>query len=315
MSSRDDRARIKRGTQPRKPVTVRKRVPASRKKSSSLSTALALIPDPVTAFAKQAAGWALVLAALGAIGAGFYAMKLPQMIGVEIGELVGKAGFRVNRIEITGIGRMERADVLKAVLTEQARAMPLVDLEGIRTRLMRTAEPLAGREKGWVAEARVSRRLPDTLVIDIVERTPHAVLRKPGRLVLIDAEGHELEPISAKNARGKLIISGPGAGQQVAELSTLLEAAPALKPQVKEAEWIGNRRWNLTFKTDQVLALPQGDKTAASALISFARLDGVNRLLGGKAVAFDMRAAERIYMRVPGLADEAAERRKAQEKK
>ena len=31
-----------------------------------------------------------------------------------------------------------------------------------------------------------------------------AVLRKPGRLVLIDAEGHELEPISAQQAKGKL---------------------------------------------------------------------------------------------------------------
>ena len=35
-------------------------------------------------------------------------------------------------------------------------------------------------------------------------------------------------------------------------MGDLLAAAPALKPQVREAEWIGNRRWNLTFKTGGV---------------------------------------------------------------
>jgi cell division protein FtsQ len=34
--------------------------------------------------------------------------------------------------------------------------------------------------------------------------------------------------------------------------------------------------------------------------MSFARLDGTNRLLGGRVVAFDMRSPDRIYMRVPG---------------
>jgi cell division protein FtsQ len=129
------------------------------------------------------------------------------------------------------------------------------------------------------------------------------VLRKPDRLVLIDATGKELETISAQRAKGKLVVSGPGAGKQVEALGALLGAAPALGPQVREAEWIGNRRWNLTFKTGQVLALPEGGKQSAKALMTFARLDGVNRLLGGKVAAFDMRAGDRIYMRVPGRTD------------
>ena len=131
----------------------------------------------------------------------------------------------------------------------------------------------------------------------------NAVLRKADRLVLIDAEGHELEPISAARAKGMMILGGLGAGQQVVALSKLLEAAPALDPQVQEAQWVGNRRWNLTFKTGQVLALPQGERDSATALVSFARLDGVNRLLGGKVASFDMRAPERIYMRIPGRSD------------
>lgn len=218
---------------------------------------------------------------------------LTALIDHKIAVVAADAGFEVNRVEVRGVERLNELKVYERVLGERDRAMPQVDLHALRNSVM---------ELSWVEDARVSRQLPDRVVIDIVERTPHAVLRKPGKLVLIDAAGHELEPVSAAEAKGKLLISGPGAQAQVGALSTLLDAAPALRPQVTEAEWIGNRRWNLTFKTGQVLALPQGPEVAAGALINFARLDGLNRLLGGKVVAFDMRTPERIYMRCPDCA-------------
>jgi cell division protein FtsQ len=205
---------------------------------------------------------------------------------------------------VTGVERMNELKVYERVLAERDRPMPLVDLDAIRADLMALS---------WVEDARVSRQLPETLVVDVVERTPRAALKKPGRLVLIDGTGHELEPITAANAKAMLKISGPGAARQVAALDALLDAAPALKAQVTEAEWVGNRRWNLTFNTGQVLALPHGDDASAGALVSFARLDGVNRLLGGKVAAFDMRAPDRIYMRIPGRAQQALETAKGAE--
>ena len=108
-----------------------------------------------------------------------------------------------------------------------------------------------------------------------------------------------------------LVLSGPGVGAKVPDLGRLLETAPALKPQVAEAEWVGNRRWNLTFKSGQEVLLPEGADQAGAALLAFARMDGVNRLLGGKVASFDMRAPDRIYLRVPGHADELAAEQRA----
>ena len=228
---------------------------------------------------------------------------VPTMAAVQLVRLAGDAGFEVRRVELRGVERMNELKVYEKVLAERDRAMPLVDLQRLREELLQLS---------WVEDARVSRQLPDTLVVDIVERSPRAVLKKPGRYVLIDAKGHELEPVKADRAKTMLTLAGPGAGRQIATLDRLLEAAPALKPQVREAEWVGNRRWNLTFRTGQVLALPQGDKESASALVAFAKLDGVNRLLGGQVAYFDMRAPDRIYLRVPGRAQQAA--REAAEK-
>lgn len=216
---------------------------------------------------------------------------LPAMAGQQLADVAADAGFKVRRVDVRGVENLNELKVYEAVLAERDQAMPLVDITALREELLGLS---------WIKDARVSRQLPDTLVIDIVERKPHAVLRKPDRLVLIDASGHELEPVSKERARKMLVVSGPAAGKQVVALSRLLDAAPALRPQVREAEWIGNRRWNLTFKTGQVLALPEGERKSATALVSFARLDGTNRLLGGQVAAFDMRADGRIYMRIPG---------------
>jgi cell division protein FtsQ len=223
---------------------------------------------------------------------------VPAMASQQVALLASDAGFVVRKVEVRGVQRMNELKVYNIAYPPRGQeAMPLVDLAAVREDLLQLA---------WVKDARVSRRLPDSLVVDIVERQPYAVLDKPGRLVLIDVTGHELEPISAANAKGKLLLKGPGVSKQAGTLDRLLDSAPALRPRVAAAEWVGNRRWNVTFETGQVLALPQGDDASAKALVEFARLDGVNRLLGGKVANFDMRAPGRIYMRIPGRTDPQA---------
>jgi cell division protein FtsQ len=269
--------------------TQRKVRAAKQRTGSALDTAMGWLPFTEAQLQKiflvLILGGAVALVCVVASFAG-----LPTLAGKQMALVAGQTGFEVKRVEVRGVKNINELKVYEKALAERDRAMPLVDIEGLRQDLLGLS---------WVKDARVSRQLPDTLVIDIVEREPHAVLRKADRFMLIDETGHELEAVSRKQVGGKLIVSGPGAGQQVVPLGHLLEAAPALKPRVAEAEWIGNRRWNLTFKSGQVLALPEGDRESAGALVTFARLDGTNRLLGGKVTAFDMRASDRIYMRVP----------------
>jgi len=274
------------------------KVRKARQKTNSLVDALMRVL-PFTEEHLHKTFLVLILAALAAIAWLVASLAgLTALAGQQLAFAAADAGYEVSRVEVRGVERMNELKVYERVLGEKDRAMPLVDLHALRGSLM---------ELPWVADARVSRQLPDTIVVDIVEREPHAVLKRPDRLVLIDPAGHELEPVSEADAKGMMRISGPGARAQVVALSNLLDAAPALKPHVSEAEWVGNRRWNLTFKTGQILALPQGDEDSAGALMSFARLDGVNRLLGGKVAAFDMRNPERIYMRVPGRSQQATE--------
>jgi cell division protein FtsQ len=228
---------------------------------------------------------------------------VPALAEERVASLTSQAGFVVRRVEVHGVKHINELQVYERVLGAQNRqAMTRIDLAAIRADLL---------QLNWVEDARVSRQLPDTLVVEITERSPHAVMRVKGAdgsdsFVLIDATGHELQGISASRAKGRMVLAGAGAEAKVADLATLLDAAPALRPQVAEAEWVGHRRWNLTFKSGQTLALPEGPDMAGKSLVKFAQYDGTNQLIGGSALAFDMRSPDKLYMRVAGRREDGA---------
>ena len=215
---------------------------------------------------------------------------VPGIIGTAVAEGIGRAGFRVEQVDVQGIKRADAATVYAYTLDQKSQAMPLVDLDEVRGKLMTI---------GWVADARVSRRLPDTLVVHIVERKAAAVWQHQGQLMLIDSEGVLLEPVSAEAMPDLPLVIGDGAYAQQPAYQQLLDAAPALKPLVKAATWIGNRRWDLSFNTGERLALPEGEAAAAKALKKFAELDGADRLLGRGYLKFDMRDPTRLVVRMP----------------
>jgi cell division protein FtsQ len=251
----------------------------------------ALVRLPVSPEALRQAGRMLLLALLAvAAVVALILLKVPQMVGNALGEMAGKAGFVVRSIEIKGIHHMDRLPVYDVALDQESTAMPLVDLDAIRDKLLKF---------GWVQDARVSRRLPDTLVVDIVERTPAAIWQNHGNLMLIDKDGVELAPVPVDKMPDLPLLIGPDANRQTAALNRLLDAAPGIRPTLAGATWVGGRRWNLEFQSGETLMLPEGDDLAVRALKKFERLDQAARLLGRGYVHFDMRLyPQPMYVRV-----------------
>ena len=278
---------IKRGSPPRRQIQAKRR---QQPKSSIIDRTIEALPISHDTL-RRIATWSIV----GAVGAVAIATAtwfgVPGAIGVAIAEGVGRAGFRVEQVEVTGLSRMDRMTVYAVALDQKSRAMPLVDLEDVRQKLL---------SYGWIADAHVSRRLPDTLLVHIVERKPTAVWQDRGKLSLIAENGVWLEPVKAEAMPDLPLVIGPGANEQEANYQKLLEAAPALRPLVKAATWVGNRRWNLLFESGETLALPEGDGDAAKALVKFAQLDGVRPLLGKGWIRFDMRDPTKLVARKPG---------------
>jgi cell division protein FtsQ len=269
-------------------ATKSKRKSASKAKTLSGARANKLAAFGFTGF--------LVLMA----GAAAIALDLPAKAAFSAGEAVGSAGFRVDGYQIVGLKQMDRKLVDAVVIDELRRAaaaagktkpaQPLVDVTRIRERLLRF---------GWVQDARVSRRLPDTLVIDIVERTPSALWQDRQRLALIDSDGVVLDRVKVDNMPDLPLVIGPGANARAGQLKAILADAPAMQAQLASATWVGGRRWDLSFQSGEIVALPEGEQAARAAITKFAKVDQSNGLLGRGLVRFDLRVPGKMIVRLP----------------
>ncbi len=241
-----------------------------------------------------AIAFGLFLALIGAVV--LVALDVPNRAMTSIGEAIGRAGFTVKSVDVVGIRHMNSAPVYRIALDQKSMAMPLVDVGEIRRQLLRY---------GWVKDARVSRRLPDTLVVDIVERTPAALWQDRDRLALIDSDGVVIDRVPVTQMPDLPLLIGPGANARNRELDRLLDAAPTLKPQLVSATWVGGRRWDLNLQTGEVIALPEGQEEARSALGKFVDLDKSTGLLGRGLLRFDLRLPGKMIVRLPSTpADE-----------
>jgi cell division protein FtsQ len=145
----------------------------------------------------------------------------------------------------------------------------------------------------------VSRRLPDTLVIDIVERTPAALWQNQGQLALIDPDGVVLDRVPVDKMPDLPLLIGAGANGQAEQLGRIMAVVPTLKPQLASGTWVGGRRWDLNFQSGETIALPEGETAAKTALTKFAKLDKSSGLLGRGIVRFDLRVPGKMIVRLP----------------
>ena len=247
--------------------------------------------------ANRLARWMFGLFAAGVIGVALVALEVPAKVGAGLADAMGEAGFRVRSVDVTGVQRMDSRPVFQIALDQKSMAMPLVDVATIRQKLLRY---------GWVKDARVSRRLPDTLVIDIVEREPAALWQDKTRLSLIDSEGVVLDRVKVSDMPDLPLLVGPGANAHSNELNLLLAEVPSLKPQLESASWVGGRRWDLNFQSGETVVLPEGEEEAKKALAKFARLDKSAGLLGRGIKRFDLRIPGKMIVRLPQTPDSAA---------
>jgi cell division protein FtsQ len=240
--------------------------------------------------ANRLAAWVFGLFVLAISGVALVALDVPAKLGQAAGEAVGDAGFRVKSVDVQGLKQMDPRPVYDIALDQKTTAMPLVDVSAIRERLL---------DYGWVKDARVSRRFPDTLVIDIVERKPAALWQNEQGLSLIDEQGVVLDRVPVSRMPDLPLLVGKGANAQAIQLDRLLSEVPALKAQLVSAKWIGQRRWDLSFQSGETILLPEGEKVAGAALVKFAKMDKSSGLLGRGIVRFDLRIPGKMTVRLP----------------
>lgn len=210
-------------------------------------------------------------------------------------------GLTVQEISVTGRKKTSPSDLLKALDVARGDSILDVDPELARERI----ETL-----GWVQSASVMRRYPDEIYIKIDERRPFARWQIDGRTGLIDRNGAVVTSMDTQDFRYLPKVVGSGANEHAAELFDMLAQNPALFTRLRNAVRVRDRRWNLEFDNDVTVLLPE--ENAQQAWKQLAAMQDKKKLLDKGLVAIDLRAADRMYVR---LKSDAAALRRADGKK
>jgi len=207
----------------------------------------------------------------------------------------GSAGFAVE--EVLVVGRVETpADQILAAL-DVRKGSPLFAFS-----------PTAARERllalGWVREARVERRFPDVVYVDLEERRPAAIWQNAGKFALVDETGALIGADAVSRFASLRIIVGPDAPDKFATLFAALETRPDMLAHVTAAVRVGGRRWNLKLDNGMTVLLPEEGIAKAWRTLADAVRDSA--LMERDIVRIDLRIPDRLVLR---LTPEAAKAR------
>ncbi len=205
-----------------------------------------------------------------------------------VGDVAARAlGFGVDIVTVSGATHMTEKRILSIAGVSAKDSLPFFDVAAARARL--EADPL-------VKQASVRKLYPDQLVIDIIERTPYAVWQKDGQVKAIAADGAPIDYVIDSRYAGLPFVVGGGANERAREFTALLDAMQELKPRVEAGVLIGGRRWNLRLKSGIDIKLPETDPQAAVA--SLLKLQREQRILDRDVLALDLRAPDRVFVRL-----------------
>ena len=171
-------------------------------------------------------------------------------------------GFTVDRIDVTGEGRLIEDDVRAAMGIHEGDYFFGADLVRAQNRI----ESLP-----WVDHALVRRLWPNRVVVHLVEQTPYALYQEGGIIHLTDSEGSIIAPLTSETARlpdGLRLFTGRGAARDAPVISAQLKAFPDVWSRTKSLTRHASGRWDLRLDDGTVVRLPVENVPLALGMLS-----------------------------------------------
>lgn len=237
--------------------------------------------------------WLRLAAALAA------AVAVAGLAAWATAEVLSAPVFRVSQIEVSGTRHLSKGDVLALMDGLTGRSILRVRLEDYRQRVLKSP---------WVADATVSRSLPSTIVVSVVERRPMAIGRLGEELFLVDERGDAIDEYGPKYAEFDLPIvdglvrggaQGAGANEQRAQLASSLLSQVRTRPELAKRISlvdVSDPRDAVVLIDQDTARIRLGDERFVERLQSYVDLAPALHAQVQAIDYVDLRFGERVYV-------------------
>jgi len=107
--------------------------------------------------------------------------------------------FPVKNIMVSGNYHLEESEITEAVNIRDGSSLVELSLDELKARLKRNA---------WIRKVSLRKRFPDTIMVDVEEAVPRALLSLDGQIFLLDTGGNVLEEIEGESTSFLPVIVG-----------------------------------------------------------------------------------------------------------
>jgi cell division protein FtsQ len=216
-------------------------------------------------------------------------------LAVQWSAWVQHSGLTPKRVSIAGLEQLAAEQIIEQAGINPDQLIIGQSVSAMQARLL--AHP-------QIAKASVTRILPDRIEITITESRPIAIWQHQGQQLWLNASGAILQPdaLAQQQAASMLIVTGDGADKALPQLTKLLEGAPDIAAQLRAAQWVGGRRWNLWLAGEVQVMLPAHKPELA--LHQLAQWQRDETVLQRSVARIDLRSTHAAYVQ---LVDESTQ--------
>ena len=203
------------------------------------------------------------------------------------------AGLQATKLVVNGNVYLEAKDVGSEFANQLGGSMFYFDVTKAREQLL---------ENPWVEQATIRKVYPDTIVVDVMEKTPLALWKLEEAVNLISANGTIISRANQSHAVLPQVV-GDGANQAAPEFLQMMAHYPDLASRSKAYVRVGERRWNLVMRDGARVLLPeQGWQQALQRLEDMQK---THSILDRELLQLDMRLPDRMAIKLDPASAEA----------
>lgn len=233
-------------------------------------------------------GAVLALGLVAVLFVGGYVGAAAKKIDSLAAAMSNYAGFGISKLTLRGENHTSPQMILAVLNLKPGQSIFDVNLGTARDRLLGLP---------WVKRVQVTRRYPDSISVDIQEKTPFALWQSAKGLYVITRSG---APIIAATPQQfpKLPVFVGGRPVGGAALVAAIKAYPGILGRLTAMQRVSQRRWNLILNTGVVALLPEtGWRKQLGVLERLIVNDGV---LDRSISQIDLRSPEDLYFTLRG---------------
>lgn len=224
---------------------------------------------------------------------GLYGMVLGGHTNAVAEATTSAVGFSIDNVKVSGNYQTSEVDILQQLGLDGSSSVVFLSAAGARDRLI---------ELPWVENAEVRKVYPNTIEINLSERTAFGIWQHGDDLSLIEKDGKVIAPLRDSKFATLPLFVGDGAETDAAAFAAQLANWPELQARINAYICIGDgRRWDLRMDNGVVVRLPE--EGVARAMHTLSTLEQDQQLLERDILSVDLRLPDRTTIELtPGAA-------------